>query len=110
MNLLFICSRNQWRSPTAETIWRRKPGYNVRSAGVAKSAKRKVQEADISWSDLIFAMEREHKQKLKMKFPHCLDLANLPVLDIPDEYGFMDPDLVDVIETSVAAILEGSKN
>jgi protein-tyrosine-phosphatase len=32
-NLLFICSRNQWRSPTAEAIWRRRPGFNVRSAG-----------------------------------------------------------------------------
>jgi protein-tyrosine-phosphatase len=36
--VLFVCSRNQWRSPTAERVFATRPGLEVRSAGVDKSA------------------------------------------------------------------------
>ena len=107
-NLLFICSRNQWRSPTAEAIWRKRPGYQARSAGTASSAKRKVNESDIAWADLIFVMEHKHKRQLQAKFPKILSATPVFVLDIPDEYHYMDVELVDLIETSVAAILEST--
>ena len=60
LNLLFLCSRNQWRSPTAERLWRKTPGLSTRSAGLSKSARRRVTEADVIWADAILVMEETH--------------------------------------------------
>lgn len=104
-NLLFICSRNQWRSPTAETIWRKHPNYNAKSAGTSPRAKKTVSSADIRWADIIFVMEQKHKNRLKAEFTRILEHKPIYVLDIPDEYQYMDPELVDELENSVSAYL-----
>lgn len=106
MNILFICSRNQWRSPTAETVFRRYPGVNVRSAGTSPNARRTVSEADIRWADKIFVMEQKHKNRLKAVFPRALQHKPLAVLDIPDDYGYMDAELVALLEQSVIPYIE----
>ena len=103
--LLFICSRNQWRSPTAEEVWRRKPGYQVRSAGTSPSAKRTVGPADIRWADVILVMEKKHKNKLVAQFARMLDYKPIHILDIPDEYKFMDQELIQELEEKVSAII-----
>ncbi|RFA30981.1 phosphotyrosine protein phosphatase [Alkalilimnicola ehrlichii] len=101
--LLFICSRNQWRSPTAEAVWRKRPGFSVRSAGTSPKARRTVSSADIRWADIIIVMEQKHKNRLVAEFTRLLDYKHIHVLEIPDEYTFMDPELVEMIEESVAA-------
>ncbi len=83
LRLLFICSRNQWRSPTAERVYGKRTGLEVRSAGVSASARRRFTNADIEWADLIFAMEEEHKARLKQLFGGDLP-EHVFVLDIPD--------------------------
>ncbi len=105
MNLLFICSRNQWRSPTAEAIWRRHPELNVRSAGTSPRARKTVNDGDIRWADVIFVMERKHRSRLRAAFAHLLRDTPLIVLDIPDEYQYMDPELVEELQTAVNAHL-----
>ena len=62
MNILFVCSRNHWRSPTAETIYKNRSGINVKSAGTEPSARIKLNSKIIEWADLIFVMEKKHKQ------------------------------------------------
>ena len=104
-NLLFICSRNQWRSPTAEQIWRKTPGLSVRSAGVSPSARRRVSADDLRWADLIFVMEHKHKSRLKTDFGAELAGKTVHVLDIPDDYQYMDPELVDLLESAVTPYL-----
>lgn len=104
-NLLFICSKNQWRSPTAEIIWRRHPEFNVRSAGTSKKARKTVSSNDISWADHIFVMEDKHRRRLKADFNRLLEYKSIHVLDIPDEYQFMDPELIDELESRVNALL-----
>ncbi len=64
MNLLFVCSRNQWRSPTAEEIYKKRNGFNVRSSGTEPSARIKLNLKTILWADVIFVMEKKHKQIL----------------------------------------------
>lgn len=105
-NVLFICSKNQWRSPTAEYIWRDDPTLNVRSAGTASSARRKVSASDISWAGIIFVMEQKHKNRLKAEFAHLLTHKPLHVLDIPDDYKYMDPELVQILNESVPCYLQ----
>ena len=105
MNLLFICSRNQWRSPTAENIWRRHPQVAARSAGTSPNARHPVSEDDLRWADVIFVMEEKHKSRLVASFRHVIESKPVHVLDIPDEYKYMDPALVEELQSSVAGIL-----
>jgi len=98
--LLFICSRNQWRSPTGEKVYSQK-GMSARSAGTSPNAKRTVSVNDIRWATHIFVMEKKHKQRLVAKFARSLEYKNIIVLDIPDEYQFMDPELVEIFEDSI---------
>jgi predicted protein tyrosine phosphatase len=106
MNLLFICSKNQWRSPTAEQVWRRQPGLNVRSAGTSPAARHPVSSADLAWADVIFAMEEKHKSRLLAEHRNVIAGKPIHVLDIPDDYRYMDPELVAQLQTSVAGILD----
>lgn len=104
-NLLFICSRNQWRSPTAEAMWRRRPGFNVRSAGTSPNARKTVGPEDIRWADVIFVMERKHLQRLKADYDRLLEHTPVHCLEIPDDFRYMDPELVAMLEDSVSAYL-----
>ena len=99
--LLFICSKNQWRSPTAEKIFQKHPLVDVRSAGTARSARRQVQFADILWAVVIFVMEQKHASRLRGEFRAVLKYKELVVLDIPDEFRFMDPELIELLTTAI---------
>ncbi|WDI95947.1 phosphotyrosine protein phosphatase [Xanthomonas campestris] len=105
MNVLFICSRNQWRSPTAEAVWRNHPDLQVRSAGTSPNARKHVSLDDIRWSHSIFVMEEKHKSRMLTEFGRVIANKPIHVLDIPDEYQYMDPKLVDQVKASVEAIL-----
>ena len=101
MNILFVCSRNQWRSPTAEEIYKSHNGLSVRSAGTEPSARIKITAKLIDWSDIIFVMEKRHKQRIIEKFSNNALEKEIIVLDIPDDYQFMDEELIDSIKRSV---------
>lgn len=105
MNILFLCSRNQWRSRSAEELFKNHPLHTVRSAGTAPSARIKVSEKAILWADLILVMEKRHKQILQEKFGVRIYDKKVLVLDIPDEYGYMDPELVEILERHWADIV-----
>lgn len=105
-NLLFICSRNQWRSPTAEQVWRKQAGFNVRSAGTSPNARKSVSASDIQWADVIMVMEQKHKQQLVAKFNRLLTYKTLYVLDIADDYQYMDPELIEELQACVTPLLE----
>jgi predicted protein tyrosine phosphatase len=105
LNVLFICSRNQWRSPTAEKVWRNHPALSVRSAGTSPNARRHVSEQDLRWAEAIFVMEEKHKSRLVAEYGRVIENKPMYVLDIPDEYKYMDAELVEELERSVGAIL-----
>lgn len=107
--LLFVCSRNQWRSRTAEEIFRNLPGYAVKSAGTEASSRIRVTEGLIGWADAIFVMERKHRSILVERFGEALTGRAIHCLDIPDEYGFMDPELVRILQGAMAEFVEGRK-
>ena len=105
LNLLFVCSRNQWRSPTAEQVWRRDPRVNVRSAGTDASSRHVVSETDLAWADVVLVMEDKHKSRLLAEHRALLRRKPIYVLDIPDDYRYMDPELVALLGAPVAALL-----
>ena len=105
LNVLFVCSRNQWRSPTAEQVFRNHPGVSARSAGTSPNARKHVSVEDVRWADLILVMEEKHKSRLAAEFTRLLVGKRIHVLDIPDEYKYMDPELVQQLKESVEPLL-----
>ncbi|HTI69769.1 MAG TPA: protein tyrosine phosphatase [Candidatus Limnocylindria bacterium] len=100
--LLFICSRNRIRSLTAEMIFRGLRGFDVRSAGTQPGARIVVSEKHIQWADIIFVMERSHQSRLESRFADALAEKVVVVLQVPDVYDLMEPDLVSEIWHKVA--------
>ncbi|RVT98209.1 protein tyrosine phosphatase [Mucilaginibacter limnophilus] len=95
-NLLFICSKNQWRSPTAELLFKNHPEHIARSAGTSIKARIKVNQKLVDWADVIFVMERKHKTLLKERFE--ISIKQINVMDIPDEYLFGDERLIMILK------------
>ncbi len=104
--ILFICSRNQWRSPTAERIFSGRRDIEVRSRGLSPKARRKLSAADVAWAELIFVMESEHAVRVTEGFRDELGDTPVHVLEIPDEYPLMDPGLIELLHQGVDPVLE----
>ena len=105
MNVLFVCSKNQWRSPTAEKIFAEDYGIRTRSAGTSSSARHRINQRDLAWADIIMVMESKHKNRLQAAFPAALTHKKMVVLDIADDYRYMDADLVALLQQSVTPYL-----
>lgn len=105
-NVLFVCSRNRWRSPTAEAIWRDSNDVSVRARGLSAEAARVVTRADIGWADLILVMEGRHRSRLLEKFGDVVDRHRIHVLDIPDDYQFMDPALMELLQARAQPLMD----
>jgi predicted protein tyrosine phosphatase len=101
--ILFLCTANVDRSPTAEDLYRGDPRYEVRSAGIAPFARRTVTAEDLAWADRVFVMsEREdrHATALKARFPG-LDRPIVD-LDVEDRWLRGHPELVRRLLRSLA--------
>lgn len=101
MNLLFVCSENRLRSPTGEEIFSKYEGVNAIGAGTNNDADTNVSGDLIEWADIIFVMEKSHRNKVSKKFKELLRDKKLICLDIPDNYDRMDPELVLLLENRV---------
>ncbi len=106
MNVLFVCSRNKWRSRTAEALFRGHAQHQVRSAGTEAEARVRVSEGLVRWAELIFVMEKRHRTRLREAFPEAMRDKEVVILEIPDDYQYMDPELVRMLEDSVTPYLE----
>ncbi|MDR0829916.1 MAG: hypothetical protein LBN95_07380 [Prevotellaceae bacterium] len=95
-NILVVCGRNKKRSRTAEFIFKNDHRFNIRSAGMSAKSDRKISENDLNWADLVFVMETGQRAWLLGLYRH-LELPKIEVLDIPDEYEFMNEELIDLL-------------
>ena len=103
--VLFICTYNQCRSPTAEHVFADWPGIEARSAGVGDEAKVPLSQELIDWADLIVVMEQAHREALSRRFPPHVGAKRVVCLEIPDEYQYMDPVLVQMLRERVPGFL-----
>lgn len=103
--VLFVCARNRLRSPTAEQVFASYPGVEVASAGLAPDAEEPLTGELVEWADLVFVMDRSLRTKLTRRFRAHLKRARVICLDIPDDYAFMDPALVALLEKKVTPFL-----
>lgn len=103
--ILFVCSQNKLRSPTAEAVFSNHPQVDVESAGLNHDAAVPLSAEQVEWADLIFVMEKSHRIKLTKKFRKYLAGKRVVVLDIPDNYDYMDPALVELLKRRCARFI-----
>ncbi|MUV13388.1 low molecular weight protein tyrosine phosphatase family protein [Noviluteimonas gilva] len=100
-NVLFLCSQNRLRSPTAEQVFANWPGIETSSAGLNHDAENPLTPELLQWADLVFVMERAHRNKLSTRFRAHIGGKRIVVLGIPDDYAYMDPALVTLLKAKV---------
>ena len=103
-HILFVCGRNQWRSPTAARSYANDQRIEVRSAGVSLLSAHRVSRQDMEWADLILVMESKHKARLQAMF-RDVQMPPVECLEIPDDFGLMDDALVTLIRGGTEAYL-----
>jgi predicted protein tyrosine phosphatase len=101
VHLLFICSRNKWRSRTAEELYRNFPGYAAKSAGTEPGSRQRVTEGLLGWSDIVLVMETRHRDYLRDKFPEAIAGKRVICLRIPDDFAYNDPELIELLKMNL---------
>ncbi|QJE02607.1 phosphotyrosine protein phosphatase [Massilia forsythiae] len=102
---LFICSQNRLRSPTAEQVFASWPGVETDSAGVGGDADVPLSPEQIAWADIIFVMEKAHRNRMAARFRASLNGKRVICLDIPDDYDYMQPELVRLLQAKAGPFL-----
>lgn len=105
-NILVVCGRNKRRSRTAEYLYKTDSRFNIRSAGVSEGADRRLTAADLAWADLVLVMEPDQRTRIWDTYRN-ITLPPIDVLHIEDEYGFMNPDLIDILTDKIEGALKG---
>jgi len=100
-HVLFVCSLNRCRSATAERVFRKREDLDVRSAGTNIDALVRVSRRMLDWADIIFTMDDTQRQSLERMFPSHKALPGLICLGIADDYSFLQPELVELLEARV---------
>ena len=105
IKILFLCSQNKRRSLTAEKIFNSVNRHEVRSAGTETNSRIKVTPGLLGWADIIFCMEKKHVRRVKDKYYDIVIDKKIVCLNIPDDYGYMDESLIEILEASVDGYL-----
>ncbi|OLV18119.1 cellular communication/signal transduction [Deinococcus marmoris] len=103
---MFICAQNKLRSPTAEAIFRDSADWEVAPAGTHHDAETPVSGDLLEWADVAVCMEKRHRDVLRQRFRGALPDDRILTLGIPDDYDFMDPELVSMLRRLVPGRLE----
>ena len=101
VNVLFVCDQNRLRSPTAQSIYLDDARLEVKSAGVRTDATVVITRKLLEWADVIFVMERSQRNLIRKRFDDLYQQKRIVCLYIPDEYDFMDPELVHLLSERV---------
>ena len=105
LRVLFVCSRNRRRSPTAERVFGEREDLEVASAGLAPDAEEPVTAETLAWTQLVVVMEKIHRTRLQRRFGPHLRHARVACLDIRDDYDFMDEALVRLLRARVEPLV-----
>ena len=105
LKVLFICAKNQWRSPTAAAVYKNDARLSVQSAGLSQQSPCQISAKLLEWADVVMVMEKAHAARIRDIYRAKIDLPEIVSLDIPDDYPLMDPVLIELLEESVEEAL-----
>lgn len=109
LKLLVLCGKNLRRSPTAALLYQQDPRVDIRSAGLSPESRRRVSMKDVEWAEQIAVMERKHRSRLLEAIPAAAERP-IAVLDIPDDYDFNQPELVELLTQSIEPLLQAHES
>jgi len=97
--VLCVCSAGLLRSPTTALVLSQEPfNYNTRAAGMTPEfALIPVDRVLLHWADEIVCMDDRQKAQLEGMLEETKPII---VLNVPDQYGYRDPDLMKIIRAS----------
>jgi predicted protein tyrosine phosphatase len=104
--VLFVCTANVSRSPTAEGLFQGWDGvWEAKSAGILPDPRgRLLTQELVDWADLIIVMELIHSEYITSHFQCSPD--KIRILNVADKYSRDDPELVTVLRRKVPPILQ----
>ena len=74
----------------------------------------RVTAGHLGWADVIFVMEKKHVRRLLEKFPEAIGGKKIICLNLPDDFQFMQVELIEFLEASVTphlvALRDGTDN
>ncbi|MDV6375809.1 hypothetical protein [Deinococcus arenicola] len=82
------------------------PRWQVASAGINRDAETLVSRDLLEWADVAVCMEKKHQDVLRPQFRGALPDDRILTLDIPDDYEFMGPELVNLLRRMVLGQLD----
>jgi predicted protein tyrosine phosphatase len=105
MKVLFVCTANKLRSPTAETLFEGLDGIEAISAGTDPEAPRPLTKELVASADLIFAMENHHRERIRKKYKVRPSDRRIVTLHIPDDYERDDPFLIELLKKTAGPVI-----
>ncbi len=97
LRILFVCTVNRMRSATAHELYKNDERFEINSAGTDASAKTVINQQLLDWGDAIVVMEKAHRNFIRKQYPNAYSTKKIVCLYIPDEYEYMQKELVDAI-------------
>ena len=96
--ILFVCTVNRMRSATAHEIYQEDDRLDVQSAGTDQMAETVLNRTLLEWADSIVVMERYHRNYIRKHYPDIKKKKKIVCLYIPDEYDYMQPELIRLLQ------------
>jgi predicted protein tyrosine phosphatase len=101
LKILFVCTINRMRSITAQNVFSDDERFEVRSAGTDKSATICIDATLLDWADTVVVMEKHHRAAIRSRFPRYYENKRIVCLYIPDDYEYMQPELISILKERV---------
>ena len=101
LKLLFVCTVNRMRSATAHKIYENDMRFEVKSAGTDTSANTVLSVELLNWADSIVVMEKHHRNFIRQKYPEIYKTKKIVCLYIPDDYDYMQTELISIMKDKV---------
>ena len=100
--VLAVCSAGLLRSPTIAWVLSNAPyNFNTRACGADSGhALIILDEVLIAWADVVICVDQYIKEEVLLSFPELFGDSKKELLlwEIPDCFGFKDPNLIKYIE------------
>ena len=96
--ILFVCTVNRMRSATAHTLYENDERFEVDSAGTDRTAHVVREEWHLEWAAAIVVMEKQHRNKIRERFPQWYEQKPIVCLYIDDVYDYLQPELIVVLK------------
>jgi predicted protein tyrosine phosphatase len=101
LKILFVCTVNRMRSATAHKIYENDDRFEIKSAGTDRTANTVLTIEMLNWADSIVVMEKHHRNHIRKHFPEIYKNKRIVSLYIPDDYDYMQTELIGILKDKV---------